>query len=148
MKFKIAIAADHAGFRIKEAVKKHLVDAGYEAQDFGTHSTEPMDYPDAAHPAVRAILNGECDRGILICGTGQGMQLVANHYAGIRAALCWNTEMAELARLHNDANVLTMPGRFIDADTAIAITDMWLKAPFDGGRHARRVGKIEKDIRY
>ncbi|NQS96859.1 MAG: ribose 5-phosphate isomerase B [candidate division Zixibacteria bacterium] len=146
MKFRIAIAADHAGFRIKEAVKKHLTDAGYEAQDFGTHSVEMMDYPDAAHPAVRAILKGECDRGILICGTGLGMQLVANHYAGIRATLCWNTEMAELARRHNDANVLTMPGRFIDADSAIAITDMWLKAPFDGGRHARRVGKIERDI--
>ena len=146
MKFRIAIAADHAGFRIKEAVKKHLTDAGYEVQDFGTHSEEPMDYPDAAHPAVRAILKGECDRGILICGTGQGMQLAANHYSGIRAALCWNTEMAELARRHNDANVLTMPGRFIDADSAIAITDMWLKAPFDGGRHARRVGKIERDI--
>ena len=140
---KIALAADHAGFAMKEAVKKHLRESGYQVCDFGADSEQSVDYPDFAHPAVKSILGGECQRGIFICGSGQGMQMVANHYSGIRAALCWTAELAELSRKHNDANVLTMPGRFIDIDTALKITDVWLDTPFEGGRHVRRVNKIE-----
>jgi len=139
---KIALAADHAGFTLKEAVKKYLLRAGHEVIDFGTNTADSMDYPDTAHPAARAVSEGVCERGILICGTGQGMQLVANRYPGVRAALAWNIEIARLSRSHNDANILTMPGRFIDESLAVAITRTWLETSFEGGRHARRVDKI------
>lgn len=139
---RLALASDHAGFEIKEAVKKYLLHAGHGVVDFGTVSTEPMDYPDTGQPATQAVVDKICDRGIMVCGTGQGMQLVANRYPGIRATLCWNPEIAELARRHNDSNVLTMPGRFLDAETAIEITKVWLETPFDGGRHRPRVRKI------
>jgi ribose 5-phosphate isomerase B len=139
---KIALAADHAGLAIKEAVKRYLLSLGYKVEDFGTNTSESMDYPDVAHPAAKAVSEGRCERGIMICGTGQGMQLVANKYPNIRAALCWNTEIAELSRKHNDANVLTMPGRFLEEKTAIDITRVWLETEFEGGRHKRRVNKI------
>jgi len=142
---KIALAADHAGFLIKEAIKKHLIDNNYQIQDFGTFSEESVDYPDTAHPAVRSIVGGANDAGILICGTGQGMQLTANRYPKIRAALCWSPEIAELARKHNDANVLAIPGRFVDEKTAVSIAEIWLKTDFEGGRHRRRVDKIKLD---
>ena len=142
MNLKIALASDHAGYRIKEAVKKYLLEIGHEVIDFGAPSTEPIDYPDTAHPAVRSVVEKKCDRGIFVCGTGQGMQMVANKYPGVRAAVCWSPEIAGLARSHNDANVLTMPGRFISADDAVAITKVWLETPFEGGRHIRRVKKI------
>lgn len=139
---KIALAADHAGYEIKEIIKKFLAGTEHRVQDFGTFSSESMDYPDTAHPAVRSIAGGDNDTGILICGTGQGMQLTANRYPGIRAALCWSPEIAELARKHNDANVLTIPGRYVDEKTAIAIAGIWLETDFEGGRHQRRVDKI------
>ena len=141
---KIALASDHAGFRLKEAVKEFLHNSGHLTADYGTDSENSMDYPDTAHPAIQSVLSGENECAILICGTGQGMQLVANKYPGIRAALCWSAEIARLARLHNDANILTMPGRFIDIETGIEITRNWLDTPFEGGRHTRRVEKIEK----
>jgi ribose 5-phosphate isomerase B len=141
---RIAIAADHAGFEIKEAVKRYLLEQKLEVTDFGTNSTGEMDYPDVAHPAAKAVSRKECNCGIFICGTGQGMQLVANRYKGVRAVVCWNTEIARLSRQHNDANVLTMPGRFLDRRMALSIVKVWLETPFEGGRHARRVDKIEK----
>ena len=142
---KIALAADHAGYAIKEAIKRHLIDNNYQVQDFGTFSEESMDYPDTAHPAAQSVAEGKNDTGILVCGSGQGMQLTANRYPEIRAALCWSAPVAELARKHNDANVLTIPGRFVDEDTAVAITEIWLKTDFEGGRHKRRVDKISPD---
>jgi ribose 5-phosphate isomerase B len=141
---KIAMASDHAGYDLKEAVKSFLLEEGYEITDFGSFSREPKDYPDVGHPATRAIVDKHCERGIFICGSGQGMQLVANRYPGIRATVCWSTEIAEMSRRHNDSNVLTMPARFIGADLAIEITKVWLKAPFDGGRHLRRIQKIDQ----
>jgi len=138
----IAVASDHAGFELKQAVKAYLQEIGHQVIDFGTDSAESMDYPDTAHPATKAVVEGRCERAVLICGTGQGMQLTANRYPGIRAALAWTPEIARLARSHNDSNILTMPGRFIDPKTAIAITKVWLETPFDGGRHERRVKKI------
>ena len=142
---KIALAADHAGFPIKEAVKKYLEDHGHDIHDFGTYSEESMDYPDTAHPAVKSVVAGENETGILVCGSGQGMQLTANRYPQIRAALCWNTEIAALARQHNDANVLAIPGRFVDDETAVSIAETWLKTGFEGGRHQRRIDKIKLD---
>lgn len=140
---RIALAADHAGYRIKEAVKKYLEDSGFHYEDFGTDSPEPADYPDFVHPAIRSVVENKYDRAILVCGTGQGTQMVANKYPGIRAALCWNPKIAALSRKHNDANALSMPGRFISGEEAVEIVKVWLNTPFDGGRHARRVGKIE-----
>jgi len=139
---KIALAADHAGFKIKELVKSYLQNNSIESVDFGTHSAESMDYPDTAHPATQSVVEKKCDRGIFVCGTGQGMQLVANKYPGIRAALCWNEESAKMSRLHNDANILTIPGRYVDAEMAIKIVKTWLETEFEGGRHIRRIKKI------
>ena len=144
MNRKIALASDHAGYEIKEVVKKSLIDSGYLVEDFGAHSTESIDYPDTAHPAVQAVVSQQCDTGILVCGTGQGMQLVANKYPGIRAALCVNPEFASLARRHNDANVLTIPGRFVTPEEAREIVKVWLETSFEGGRHRRRVEKIHE----
>jgi len=140
---KIALASDHAGYPLKEAVKEYLLSAGYEVEDFGGFNTEAMDYPDSAHPAAESVASGKNERGIFICGTGQGMQLTANKHRGIRAALCWMPEIARLSRLHNDTNVLTMPGRFFDGKTAVEMVKVWLDTPFEGGRHKRRVEKIE-----
>lgn len=141
---KIALAADHAGFKIKEIIKKYLIDNSYTIEDFGTHSEQSMDYPDTAHPAAESVASKKNDAGIFVCGTGQGMQLTANKRSHIRAALCWNPEIARLSRNHNDANVLTIPGRFVTAEEAIAIVQAWLDAPFEGGRHLKRIDKIEK----
>ena len=139
---KIALAADHAGYEIKEIVKSFLVGRSHEVMDFGTDSTDSMDYPDTAHPATQAVVEKQCGRGIFVCGTGQGMQLVANKYPGIRAALCWNVELAKMSRLHNDANILALPGKFIDGKTAEVIVETWLSTEFEGGRHIKRVRKI------
>jgi len=139
---KIALAADHAGFPLKEAVKKYLLKKGYPLEDFGTFSTESVDYPDAAHPAAESVASGKNQYGIFICGSGQGMQLAANRHKGVRAALCWNPEIARLSRSHNDANVLTLPGRFITKTMALKIIRIWLETSFEGGRHLRRVEKI------
>lgn len=141
-KKRIAIASDHAGFQLKEAVKKHLEEKGYEPVDFGTHSEESCDYPDFAHPAARAVESGELPLGIAMCGSGNGIQMTLNKHQGIRAALCWLPELAALARQHNDANFLVLPARFISEDLALEIVDTYLSSEFEGGRHQRRVDKI------
>ncbi len=139
---KVGVCSDHAGFEMKEAIEAHLLSLNIPVLDFGTHSTESCDYPDYAHPLAAAV---EADRifpGIAVCGSGQGMAMTLNKHQGVRAALCWNVEIAMLARQHNNANVLVLPGRFIDQATAIRIVETFLNTPFEGGRHERRVAKI------
>ncbi len=138
----IALASDHAGFELKAIVEGYLEARGGAYKDFGTDSAESCDYPDFAHPAALAVESGECSMGIAMCGTGNGIAMTLNKHQGIRAALCWNKEIAALARQHNDANVLVMPARFIDAVTALAIVDTFLDTSFEGGRHQRRIDKI------
>ncbi|NCD69202.1 ribose 5-phosphate isomerase B [Mucilaginibacter agri] len=137
---KIAIGADHAGFEYKQAIQAFLDVA--EVKDFGTYSSDSADYPDFAHPVASAVENGEFDLGILICGSANGVAITANKHQGIRAGLCWNTEVATLVRLHNNANVLCIPARFVTIEEAKAITETFLTTEFEGGRHATRVGKI------
>lgn len=139
---KIAICSDHAGFGLKSIIEGYLEAQGLEYEDFGTYSDESCDYPDFAHPAAEAIERGECYPGIAMCGTGNGIAMTLNKHQGIRAALCWNTELAALARQHNDANVLVLPARFIEPEVALAIVDTFLNTGFDGGRHERRIRKI------
>ena len=141
---KIGIASDHAGYQMKEYIKEFLTKQGYEVKDFGTHSTESMDYPDVAHPLALAIESGEIPMGIALCGSGNGISMTLNKHKGIRAALCWNTELAALARQHNDANVLSLPARFISNELAKEIVESYLSAEFEGGRHLRRVEKISR----
>ncbi len=138
----IAIAADHAGYELKEIVKGHLEGLGYTVQDFGTHSTESMDYPSVAHPLAASIEAGENLKGITICGSGNGISMAANKHLGIRCALCWAPEIAKLAVEHNDANVLSIPARFVSTQTALEIVDTFFTAEFEGGRHQRRVELI------
>jgi ribose 5-phosphate isomerase B len=140
---KLGVASDHAGFELKEELKNFLVQNGHSVEDFGCYGTESCDYPDFAQKLSEAVLEGSCERGILICGTGLGMSYAANRYSGIRAALCVNTFMAEMSRAHNDANVLVLGARVIDAHTARDILSVWLRTPFEGGRHLRRIQKIE-----
>lgn len=137
---KIALASDHAGFPLKEVIKKHLQE--HEVTDFGAYSKESMDYPDTGFPAAEAVRDGKCQRGILICGTGIGMSIVANKVKGIRASLCHCEEFAILTRKHNDSNVLTLPGRFLDDNIALKIVDAWLNTEFEHGRHQKRIDKI------
>lgn len=144
MKEIIPIASDHAGFELKELVIAHLRDKGFEVRDFGTNSLDSVDYPDYAHPVGSAINKGEYQRGIVICGSGNGVQMTVNKYLHVRCALCWTPELAQLGRAHNDANILSMPARFISTETAMQIVDMFLNTPFEGGRHARRVEKISQ----
>jgi ribose 5-phosphate isomerase B len=139
---KIALGADHAGFRLKDAVREHLVTAGHETVDYGTASDESTDYPDYGAPAARAVARGEAERGILVCGSGVGMCMVANKVRGVRAALVWHPEIARLSRQHNDANVLCLPARFVGIEQALEIVDAWLATAFEGGRHGRRVEKM------
>lgn len=141
---KISVASDHAGYELKEAVKEHLTAAGHEVVDFGTSSTESTDYPDYAAPAARAVASGEVERGVFVCGSGQGMVMTANKVRGVRAALAWHSEVARLSRQHNDANVLALPARFIGIEQALEIVDAWLDAEFEGGRHVSRVDKMMK----
>lgn len=138
----LGIAADHAGYELKKALIEYLNGLGYEVKDFGTHSTESMDYPDVAHPLAEEVESGKLEKGIAICGSGNGISMTLNKHQGIRAALCWNTELAALARQHNDANILSLPARFIDTDTAKEIVKTYLESNFEGGRHQRRVEKI------
>lgn len=138
----IAMCSDHAGYNLKEIIKRHLEEADMTVQDFGTYSDASCDYPDFAHPAAEAVEKGECYPGIAMCGTGNGIAMTLNKHQGIRAALCWNVDLARLAREHNDANILVLPARFIDAETALAIVDVFMSTPFEGGRHARRIAKI------
>ena len=138
----IGMAADHAGYAMKEALKPLLKSLGYEIRDFGTHSEESMDYPDAAHPLGYAVESGEVSCGIAVCGSGNGISMTLNHHPGVRAALCWTPEIGALAKQHNNANVLCLPGRFIPVETAEAIVRAWFDAQFEGGRHQRRIDKI------
>ena len=139
----IGICADHAGFPLKEELVSYLKKKGYKVRDFGTDSTASMDYPDVAHPLADAVVGRKVDCGIALCGTGNGMAMSLNHHAGIRAGLAWNKAIAELIKAHNDANVLVMPARFITPAMARLIVRTWLGTAFEGGRHQRRIDKIE-----
>lgn len=138
----IAVGADHAGFEYKTAVVQYLNKLGYQVADFGTYSADSVDYPDFAHPAAESVEKNEAGFGILICGSANGVAITANKHTGIRAALCWQKEIAELARKHNNANILCLPARFISLQNAFDITDTFLKTAFEGGRHEARVNKI------
>jgi ribose 5-phosphate isomerase B len=138
----LAIGSDHAGFDYKEELKQYLQSKGLNVKDFGTHSKESVDYPDFAHPVASAVENGECGFGILLCGSANGVAITANKHQGVRAAICWNTPVAELARQHNNANVLCIPARFVSLDIAEKMVDKFIETNFEGGRHATRVGKI------
>lgn len=140
---RILIASDHAGFALKEALERRLADLGYEVDDLGVNTADSADYADYAHPLARRVADGDARRGVLLCGTGLGMSYTANRYAGVRAAVAWNPEIAKLARQHNDSNVLVLPARFLDDAQGAAILETWLDTPFEGGRHARRIEKIE-----
>lgn len=139
---KIAIASDHAGFEYKEIIKNHLKDR-FEIQDFGTHSLDSVDYPDFVHPAATSVENGENVFGILICGSGEGVSITANKHQGIRCALCWEVEIAKLSRQHNNANMIAIPARFVSEDLTLQIIDAFLETDFEGGRHQKRVEKID-----
>jgi ribose 5-phosphate isomerase B len=139
---KIAIGADHAGFGLKEKIKSYLQLKGIELIDVGTYSEERADYADYAHPVAIYVENKQADLGILMCGSGNGINMAANKHKGIRSALCWTAEIAELARLHNDANILTLPARFISEEEAKKCVDVFLTTAFEGGRHSDRVKKI------
>lgn len=139
---KLSIAADHAGFALKSQLIEYLNKSGHSVQDFGTHSADSMDYPDVAHPLADSVEQGDAELGILICGSANGVAITANKHQGIRAAICWNTEIAALARQHNNANVLCIPARFLSEDEAKHIVDAFLNTAFEGGRHQRRVDKI------
>jgi len=139
---KIALGTDHAGYEYKERIKRHLIEQGHEVKDFGTYSAESCDYPDFIYPAALAVARGECDRAIVMGGSGNGETIVANKVRGIRCAICWNEEGARLSRAHNDANAISIGAWTVPIELALKMIDIWLKTPFDGGRHARRVQKI------
>ena len=136
------MAADHAGYLLKEELKPMLEEMGYEIKDFGTHSEESMDYPDVAHPLANAVENGEVLFGVAICGSGNGISMTVNKHQGVRAALCWNPELGTLAKQHNNANIISLPARFISLDEAEKIVKAYINADFEGGRHQRRIDKI------
>lgn len=138
----VAFCSDHAGYEMKMLLEGYFDSLGIEYKDFGTYSADSCDYADFAHPCAEAVERGECYPGIALCGSGNGIGMTLNKHQGIRAALCWNEELAELARRHNDANVLVLPARFIDNVTAINIVEKFLNTGFDGGRHANRIAKI------
>jgi len=142
----IATGCDHAAFDLKEAIKKHLQSQGYEVRDFGTFSGESVDYPDMIHPLAQEINDGKIERGIVLCGSGVGVSMVANKYPKVRCALCWNVELAKLCRQHNDANVLALGARFIAEREALEMVDVFLNTPFEGGRHQGRVEKIARSV--
>ncbi len=139
---KVAMCSDHAGYQLKSVIKGYLQSKGIPCEDFGTDSDESCDYPDFAHPCAVAVENGDCHMGIAMCGTGNGIAMTLNKHQGIRAALCWSVDLAKLAREHNDANVLALPARFIEPQSALEIVEAFLNTPFDGGRHTRRINKI------
>ena len=138
----VGVACDHAGFEAKEVIKSLLAEMGVEVKDFGCYSTESVDYPDFAHPLASAVESGECYPGFAVCGSGNGINMTLNKHQGVRSALCWTEEIASLARQHNDANLLTLPGRFISNELAWEIVQAYLTTDFEGGRHANRVAKI------
>ena len=138
----LALACDQGGFELKEFIKIKLAESGYSVRDFGSYSADSVDYPDLAHPVASAVNDGNYPMAILICGSGNGVCMVANKYSGIRAALCWNTELARLARQHNDANILCLPGRYISEKEALSAAMAFLTTDFEGGRHQARIDKI------
>lgn len=140
---KIAIASDHAGFRYKTMIARHLLAAGHEVVDFGTSSTEPVDYPDYIRLAAEAVASGGCERGVVLGGSGNGEAMAANRHRGVRCALCWNEESARLGRMHNDANMISLGERMMTEDVALRIVDVWLSTPFEGGRHVARIRKLD-----
>ena len=140
---KIALGGDHAGYNYKNNLIEELEEEDFEPKDFGPMTSDSVDYPDFVHPVAEAVKSGEVDFGILICGSGNGVAMSANKHAGIRAALCWTEELAELARKHNNANILCIPARFIEYDLASDITEIFLNTDFEGGRHQQRVDKID-----
>ena len=143
-KERIPIASDHAGVELKRRLAARLAELGYEVEDLGTDSAESTDYPDFAHPLASRVSTGEARRGVLLCGTGLGMAYVANRYPRVRASVVWAPEVAALARSHNDSNVLVLPARFVDDEQAMQILETWLATEFEGGRHGRRVEKIDQ----
>jgi len=140
---RIPIASDHAGYELKQHLSRALRELGYEVEDLGTNSPASTDYPDYAHPLAKKVETGEVKRGVLLCGTGLGMSYAANRHPGVRAAVAWAPEIAALARQHNDANVLVLPARFVSEEDGVQILKTWLETPFEGGRHQKRVDKIE-----
>jgi len=142
MKKTIAIASDHAGYQMKLKIISHLEEKGFNVEDLGTSSGESVDYPDYGHPLAEAVEKGSYIAGISICGSGNGINMVTNKHQGIRGALCWNKEITLLARKHNNANICSLPARFIDMDMARELVDIFLSTPYEGGRHQRRIGKI------
>jgi len=141
---RIAIGSDHAGFTYKEKIQEFLAEQGHEVQDLGTYSEEPVDYPEWIRPVAEMVANGECQRGIVLGGSGNGEAIVANKVRGIRCTLCWNVESAKFARQHNDANVLSIGQRLVSEQTALEVVDAWLNTEFEGGRHERRIKQIEQ----
>jgi len=141
----IPIGADHAGFALKERLVRELRALGYQPLDLGTHSADSTDYPDYAHPVAARVQRGEAARGVLLCGSGLGMSYVANRHPGVRAAVAWSPELAELARRHGDANILILPARFVSEEEGVQILRTWLTTPFEAGRHARRIAKIDQE---
>ncbi len=139
----IAVGSDHAGFEYKEAVKNMLIADGWQVEDKGTYSTESTDYPDYAHPVAEMVASGKATTGVLVCGSGEGVCMTANKHQGIRAALCWNEEVATLARQHNNANIICLGARFVSIDLAKKMVNIFLSTAFEGGRHERRVEKID-----
>lgn len=140
----LPLACDHGGFDMKEFIMKRLLEEGYKVKDFGAFSNESVDYPDLIHPLAKAVNEDEYNMGIIICGSGNGAQMTANKYDNVRAALCWNEELTVLARQHNNANILSLPGRFLDFKRAFNMVKIFLNTEFEGGRHTRRVGKINE----
>lgn len=142
----LPIASDHGGFKMKEYLKNKLAEKGYTIKDMGTDSEAGVDYPDFIHPLAKAVNDGEYELGIILCGSGNGAQMTANKYPNVRAALVWSSEQAKLAREHNNANILSLPGRFVDFDEALQMAVLFLETEFEGGRHQRRVEKISKTV--
>lgn len=140
---KVAIGADHAGFELKQQIGSYLRNKGIDVEDFGTDSTASVDYPDIIHPLAKAVDEGIFEKAIIVCGSGNGVAITANKYPNVRAALCWNTEICELARKHNDANIISLPARFITYAEAVLMVDLFLSTAFEGGRHQVRVNKIK-----
>lgn len=141
---KIAIASDHAGFRYKALLTQHLQQLGHSVVDFGTSSTDAVDYPDFVHPAAAAVASGQCERGIVLGGSGNGEAMTANRHRGVRCALCYSEETARLSRLHNDANMISLGERMISEELARRIVDIWLSTEFEAGRHVRRIQKLDQ----
>jgi ribose 5-phosphate isomerase B len=141
---KIGIGSDHAGFRYKESIKALLQELGHEVRDFGTDSEATVDYPVFIRPVAEAVAGGECERGIVLGGSGNGEAIAANRVRGVRCALCWNTESARLGRMHNDANVISIGQRMMDEETALEIVRVWLDTPFEGGRHIARIQMLDE----